>query len=318
MFVATLCGIIGALLVFSGISDGWLLASSTKTKTIKTTINTHVHEGMEHNSQTNHNNKMMVESNNNQDIRLSHQHQQKQQHHQQRQFRILAFGDSLTAGTSGSNLFPYAPYLETALQSLRQQRNNDTDDNNTDTNSVMVRHRGMPGWTASDMLNDLDGPRTGLRSALQSIQDTSVSIIVIILVGTNDIGRRQRTEEQIVNDIIALHQICYEEGVTDTIAIAIPPSGYQSQVKDVADIVNRINNKLQEFCNNNTTTGSTNDHQHRRATFIPFPFQYERNGIYWYQDGLHFSKAGYQFLGESLAPVVNEILDTLVVVDDED
>ena len=65
------------------------------------------------------------------------------------QHRILCYGDSLTAGTADSpwELYPYAPHLEKAL--------------NTNANggtSFVVRHRGMPGWTAEAMVDAKNDP----------------------------------------------------------------------------------------------------------------------------------------------------------------
>jgi len=55
----------------------------------------------------------------------------------QRRRRILCYGDSLTAGTSPpfNELFPYGPYLETELNTSKEEE-------------VVVRWRGLPGWTS--------------------------------------------------------------------------------------------------------------------------------------------------------------------------
>jgi GDSL-like Lipase/Acylhydrolase family len=94
--------------------------------------------------------------------------------------RILAYGDSLTAGTSGPNLFPYAQYLQSAL-SMQHRGDND----NT---IVVVRHRGLPGWTTQGMLDALDDPQRGLRSAVNAVQDDPPLSLVILLAGTNDLA----------------------------------------------------------------------------------------------------------------------------------
>jgi lysophospholipase L1-like esterase len=135
--------------------------------------------------------------------------------------KILCFGDSLTAGTSPPNAeyFPYAPYLEQALKDRGLE-------------NVVVRHRGMPGWTTQQMLQDLDGERTGLRSAIiGAVKQDPVNALslVILLAGTNDMAHRS-TADEIANNVRTLHQVSYENGVPRTLAIGIPPSGYQSQV----------------------------------------------------------------------------------------
>ena len=193
--------------------------------------------------------------------------------------RVLAFGDSLTAGTSGMELFPYAPHLERAIQ----------------RENTAVRHRGMPGWTTQSMLDDLDGERTGLRTAVKAGHPD----VVIILAGSNDLGFGF-TEEKITKNLLQLHSTCYENGVARTVAVAIPPSGYQSQVASAAALANAVNRNLKAFADSES-----------RATYVPFPFDFEQGGENWFMDTLHFSETGYRVLGESLAPVVDQILKSM-------
>jgi lysophospholipase L1-like esterase len=202
-------------------------------------------------------------------------------------YRVFAFGDSLTAGTSGYGLHPYAPYLETAI--------NANDELNG--RQVIVQNLGLPGWTAKKMLNNLDGGRAGLRTAIRNIQNPPLSL-VIILVGTNDMGNKFN-EHEITENILKLHQVCYDEGVPRTIAIGIPPSGYQSQDAGAARLAKSVNSNIEKFCRENP----------ERATFHPFPFPFELDGENWDEDTLHFSQIGYQTLGESLVNVVMELLN---------
>jgi len=200
--------------------------------------------------------------------------------------RILCYGDSLTAGTSppDAQYYPYAPHLE---KSLKHRGLN-----------VTVRHRGLPGWTSEQMLKDLDGPRTGLRSAIQAAgQGLS---LVIILAGTNDLGHYQA--ETIASNVQQLHQISYENGVARTLALSVPPSGYQAHVQEAAAKAQHVNNLLQAFCARDAT---------RATCTASVPFAFERGGANWATDTLHFSPAGYQIMGETLAPVVEQILQTL-------
>lgn len=205
-------------------------------------------------------------------------------------YRVLAFGDSLTAGTSGNELFPYAPYLESAI---RREKGT------FDDRDVMVRHRGLPGWTAHEMLNQLDDPRAGLRSVIRAIQDPPLSL-VILLAGTNDMGFGF-DEQQITENILKLHQVCHDEGIPRTIAIGIPPSGYQSVNANAATLALSINLNVEHFCETHS----------QRALFHPFPFQFEQGGEKWDADTLHFSRKGYETLGESLVEVVIQSLTAL-------
>jgi lysophospholipase L1-like esterase len=225
----------------------------------------------------------------------------------QRTHRILCYGDSLTAGTSGWDLYPYAPYLEQGLLELRD--------------SVAVRHRGNPGMQAAEMAANLDGPRRGLRSAIQAVTDPSLSL-VIILAGTNDLGYAllaapnvETAAEEISSHLIALHTVCAELGVPRTLAVGIPPSGYQYVNEAARNLATLINERLQQFASQTEAESSTSAPQQEQqasksfpVTYVPFPFAYEPDGDNWHSDTLHFSERGYRVLGESLVPVVHSIL----------
>jgi lysophospholipase L1-like esterase len=216
--------------------------------------------------------------------------------------RILCYGDSLTAGTSSSlwELYPYAPHLEKALnQDILTTTGSNNNKNAPPTCYYAVRHKGMPGWMASTMVESLDDPQYGLRAAIQGITNPSLSL-VILLAGTNDLGYAM-DEERVLRPIRALHEMAWREGVPHTLAIALPPSGYQSQVLEAASLATTINQKLQEFCHAS----------HGRGIFVPFPFEYERNGNHWAPDGLHFSPEGYQVLGNYLKDPVRIVLQEL-------
>lgn len=165
-----------------------------------------------------------------------------------RHHRILCYGDSLTAGIvmnddgTINRYYPYGPHLERVL---RQQQSSSS----SPTSAVMVRSRGIPGWTANAMTQDLDGPNTGLRSALQALSvmpminagmndddddddealhpldDIADGVsLAIILAGTNDLGFGFGGAQEIAENIIQLHRICYQNNVPHTLAIAVPPS----------------------------------------------------------------------------------------------
>ena len=195
--------------------------------------------------------------------------------------RILCYGDSLTAGTVPLDiaLRPYAPHLES---SLKERGHN-----------VMVRHRGLPGWTASQMVQDANGATTGLLTAVRGGMPLK---LVIILAGTNDLGY---TDDPTVisGNIQALHRMCHGEGVPHTLAVGIPPSGYQSMNEEAASLARTVNNQLNEYCQSES-----------RASFVPFPFDFAYDDEKWAYDGLHLSAEGYRVLGLSLAPVVEKII----------
>ena len=80
----------------------------------------------------------------------------------------------------------------------------------------------------------------------------------------------------------------------------IPPSGYQAANTQAAELAAQVTRNLELFCENE-----------ERSTFVPFPFPFESGGIHWNEDTLHFSPKGYSLLGESLAPIVSNVLRSL-------
>jgi lysophospholipase L1-like esterase len=281
-----------------------------------------------------------------------------QQQQFKRVYRILAYGASLTAGTtSGFNqpLYPYSVYLEDALQQrLQQKQRLDNNDSNNDDDDygimIYIRHRGNPGMTVQEMVNNLDGGRRGLRNAIQGVTNPTLSM-VIILAGTNDLGTTLMSAlasssstnnkndnaieigaKQIYDNIITLHEMCYTNDIPYTIAIGIPPSGYQSRNSDAKQFATLINTKLEVYANqseivpksatdsqlmNKSDEQQTQQQQQvpvRRMTFVPFPFGYHNNDNidvqqYWDKDTLHLSQLGYEKLGISLVPYIEQILN---------
>lgn len=228
------------------------------------------------------------------------------------QIRIFCYGDSLTAGTSPPEfqVYPYAPYLEQALVDKAAA--------STRTSSILVRHKGLPGWTSQQMLQEqfsAHGLTTALKTA--AVADTNTDTlsaptsppvhIAILLAGTNDLGYADA--QPILDNIIQLHQVCLTNGVLHTVAVGIPPSAFQFMYSDVAAKAETINRGLAKHCESHKD----------QSTYMPFPFPFRSEGYgtnddvsaLWAPDGLHFSPRGYQTLGESLAPVVNEILRKL-------
>lgn len=207
-------------------------------------------------------------------------------------YRILCYGDSLTAGTSPPSyqVFPYAPFLEQALNSLLPKNNR--------FYTAQVRHVGLPGWTSQQMVDTLSSDNRGLVTTLQRVKDPAITL-TIILAGTNDLGHGYRREE-ITENLLRLHEAALEYS-QQTLAIAIPPSGYTSQNVAARTLADGVNQDLQAFAN-----------KEPRTTFVEFPFGFERNGENWSSDTLHFSPLGYQRLGEGLATNVDEILRQII------
>ena len=210
----------------------------------------------------------------------------------QSQKKVFCYGDSLTAGTSPPlpELFPYGPYLESELRRLVPDA------------SPIVRWSGYPGWCATTMADPstLDGS-SGLRTFLRTIsaKTGSPASLSVILAGTNDLAY-ESDSRPIVDAILALHRASHGEGVP-TAAVGIPPSMWQRQSSDAANLAATVNKSLEGWCSSSEAGGM--------ATFVECPIDISSVGNkLWSSDGLHFSPAGFKALGEGLAPSIAKII----------
>ena len=209
--------------------------------------------------------------------------------------RILAYGDSYTAGwhDNGQQMTPYAPILQKKLQDLINDK------------TVIVKHRGLSGWTAKDMVNIADHENIGinsiLKNAVQNDLENDVVTVCIIIVGTNDLGQIQSSSElEIYNNIMKLHAIAHENGVF-TISVDIPPNVYVNNDNKYRSNYQNVNDRLRN---------SVKEDEMR--VHIPFPFPYSiSEQMLWDADGLHMTNNGYKQLGEALAFPVKNVLDKL-------
>ena len=126
--------------------------------------------------------------------------------------RLLAFGDSLTAGYhhSGASFSPWAPLLCKLL------------------NVTACDHVGMSGFTTKQLLNSLDAEEvfdvvpkawTGLRRQMRTGGPYDV---VLIMAGTNDLADKVTTS-QLLENLVALHDVAHAQGAR-TVAMTIPES----------------------------------------------------------------------------------------------
>ena len=202
---------------------------------------------------------------------------------------VFAFGDSLTAGTSGDKLYPYVNYLHLSPPEAFQ-----------------VHHVGLPGWRTQSMLDFASDPQRGLRSALKATQPD----LVVLLAGTNDLG--EVSAQEIFENLQALHGMVYSfdkdtnnkvrrKVPRQTIGIGIPSSKYQTMVPAAAEKAQAVNHLLQAW-----------QEEESRFNYMPFPFDYNdetTSGGLWHSDGLHFTEEGYKRLAQAVAPKVELILE---------
>ena len=211
--------------------------------------------------------------------------------------RVLCLGDSLTAGLAPPerDRYPYSMFLERALVPLMPQ----------EADKATILTRGNPGWTSSRIANDafltgfLNEARTRKKEELKRSHNHKHAIVdlVIVLAGTNDLEEHGLTSESIFESIKGIHDQIVSSGCP-TIAMGIPPSGFQTSSEDIRNKARSVNQMLQEWAETTSTT-----------VYVPFPIEkYEISSGRWSIDRLHLTKLGYEKVGKSLAFLVAKIL----------
>eukprot|EP00931_Biecheleriopsis_adriatica_P035400 TRINITY_DN20380_c0_g1_i1.p1 TRINITY_DN20380_c0_g1~~TRINITY_DN20380_c0_g1_i1.p1 ORF type:complete len:498 (-),score=69.94 TRINITY_DN20380_c0_g1_i1:283-1776(-) len=208
--------------------------------------------------------------------------------------RLLAFGDSLTAGfyNDGDD---FSPYGSTLCQALAPAINTE----------VFVC--GLSGWEASEMcerldarsLNDCVGRRgQGLRRALR---EHGPFDLVLIMAGTNDLGSRQGAAAT-ATAVKALHTACHCLGVR-TVVLSVPPNASVTESARYKKHWTRVNALLREWSDGSGIQEGTVMFVDT-AEMVPF----SEDSRLWEEDGLHLSPAGSEHLGGELSKLLLPLL----------
>lgn len=227
---------------------------------------------------------------------------------------IFCYGDSLTYGLSppSSVQYPYAKYLMGELNLLY---NSDSASSKLQMPATIVGHLGLPGWTSSQMLDHINDKKAGI---CEIVQHNPTLSLMIILAGTNDLGRITNAEKSVarsvIESIVKLHQGAIECAGGDrnkefrTLAVGVPGSAFQEKVHVASELAAYINDGLKNFATISKTYGTSTIGQ---VSYIEFPFPYKDGDSKWSPDGLHLSEEGYKELGRQLAIPVKMILDSI-------
>eukprot|EP00927_Polykrikos_kofoidii_P025193 TRINITY_DN22692_c0_g1_i2.p1 TRINITY_DN22692_c0_g1~~TRINITY_DN22692_c0_g1_i2.p1 ORF type:complete len:415 (-),score=45.39 TRINITY_DN22692_c0_g1_i2:328-1491(-) len=199
-------------------------------------------------------------------------------------FRILCYGDSLTAGFFGGG-WKFEPYGRSLSDTLTEAGV---------ANEVLVC--GHSGCTAEEMVYHMDSSLTdvaGLRGKGlgRILEEDGLPNLALIMAGTNDISRGTSIAS-IVDAIRELHEECHDRGV-DTVMLVPPPAPRGNpQWETKRQMIIR---RLQRLARSMPRVVAFLD----AGNYLPITC-----GDVWDPDGLHFSAAGSRLLGERLAGVL--------------
>ena len=202
--------------------------------------------------------------------------------------RLLAFGDSLTAGyhAMGNSFSPWAPVICKLLGVAK------------------VDHIGFSGFTTKQLVDSLDEVEAmdlvqkewpGLRYHMSRHKYS----VVLIMAGTNDLADQMPTSE-IVDNIAKLHGVAHSFGAR-TIALTMPESHAALSVGWLGRAREQANEAIRQWARKQP---KEKVHLVEGATLVPF----DRKSGLWEPDGLHMSKAGYMAFGNRLAPLIEEFV----------
>lgn len=209
-------------------------------------------------------------------------------------FRVLCYGDSLTVGffDNGRQYEPYGRTLADALAAAAGGA------------SVEVLVCGQSGHTAADMVRNLDAQvvedvggllSKGLRRALA--EQPRRPDLVVIMAGTNDLGRNFQPPV-VLDDLCQLHAACHARGVA-TLAVAPPPAP-KALRGPFEEARRRLVALLAAWARAAPAVAAFLN----AGELVPAAM----GSHLWDPDGLHYSPAGSQLLGQRLASAVAQVL----------
>jgi len=205
--------------------------------------------------------------------------------------RVVAFGDSLTAGwyCKGSKFEPYAKAL---LKALPPQI------------AVDIFVCGLSGFTAGQMVNSMDqdnlrdnAGRTG-KGLRRILREEGPVDLAIVMAGTNDCGSQQHPDA-VVSAVKQLHVACHEAG-TKSILLTVPESRQMCEIWTARDRRHEVNSALKQWAKRQPNVQAVVE----TGQLLPWSASSE----HWESDGLHFSKLGSRHFGAQLATQLSAVL----------
>ncbi|KAM0332289.1 hypothetical protein ACHAQA_002565 [Verticillium albo-atrum] len=197
-----------------------------------------------------------------------------------RPLRIFCFGDSLTAGYSGfgGSYTPYSEVLDPKLAAAFP----DAD--------VRVRENGMPGDIVSTEVFNR-------RLEAELSEATQPYDWVIILGGTNDIGYNI-APDTILEALKESYRIALGKG-SKVLALTVPEC--HSKAQRVDDARRAVNDGIMAY-------DDQNFYAFDLFSAIPFhSLSKQKRELYW-DDGVHLTPAGYEWMGGHIADALIKIM----------
>lgn len=219
--------------------------------------------------------------------------------------RVLAYGDSLTAGYhpvgQRSRFKPYGKFLAEHLAPHFDAE---------------VWVCGLSGLSARQMVEKQANPditdttsRRG-KGLKQAMKDCGPFDLVLLMAGTNDLGG-STPPKCIVEQIKQLHKICHDAG-TPTFVMSVPDNGRVSELEDEDYIMawRSVNADLRKWASSSEAVARVTKYVDV-GELVPWSAQSAADGgLFCDADLIHFSPVGSETLGISLADAVCRYFDS--------
>ncbi|KAL9645386.1 hypothetical protein ABK040_002585 [Willaertia magna] len=207
---------------------------------------------------------------------------------------ILAFGASITAGyhSEGRKFHPYSIHLTELL--------------NNSNNNIKVYEYGYSGETTGQMVERI---KRCLQKQLTEEDKYGINNwefpnnefkVVIIIGGTNDLGKYQTSKETIVENLQNIYNYCKSKlNILYVIACSIPSTTFEHLERFENSYLKKkifVNNFIENYCKENN--------EKMRFVDICNLLSYKdcdelERKMYW-DDCLHFTPKGYDKIAEIL------------------
>ncbi|WQF77711.1 Putative SGNH hydrolase-type esterase domain, SGNH hydrolase superfamily [Colletotrichum destructivum] len=198
---------------------------------------------------------------------------------EERTIRIFCFGDSLTAGYSAYGAV-YHPYSITLAKKLSRDLSN---------TRVVATDNGMPGDLVS---------QGAFEKRFESEMSQNTYDWVIVLGGTNDLAYSV-PPERIFDSLRRVYDSAVAKG-SKVLALTVPERAAKNE--GLETLRRQLNNAILSY-------QSPNYHAFDLNSRIPYHSLTERERKRYWDDGLHLTAAGYDWMGAHVAEALGDLVE---------
>ncbi|KAH0434406.1 gdsl-like lipase [Colletotrichum camelliae] len=205
--------------------------------------------------------------------------------------RIFCFGDSLTAGFSAYGSV-YHPYSIALTQKLSKDLSN---------TQVIATDNGMPGDVVTQGAFAQRFASEVNSVSFDSAAGKSVPAVydwVIILGGTNDLAYSV-PPEKIFQSLLAVYNTALEKG-SKVLALTVPETAIKHEKVDAAR--SKLNNAI-------LSHEAPNYYAFDLNARIPYHALPDRERKKYWDDSVHFTPAGYDWMGGHIAEALGNFIE---------